>query len=183
MMAAALFALALLAQDPETAPPAPTSEEPPIVRALAAAGLDPKTKVEDGAVQVMFGQRAVVQFGADQKPTLDAVEIGRIDRAAPKDPNAFKGVPPARIAFSLDAAPAERVSIMKVWNGLTTPVAFEAEIVALRHGQLMRKKEALCSVPAGGAAYETWPDPLVAVTISNLSPPASDTPACNTEKN
>lgn len=181
-MIAALLALALLAQEAETPPPA-APEDPPIVRALAAAGLEPKTKVEEGAVQVMFGQRAVLQFGADQKPVLDAVEIGRIDRAAPKDPKTYKGVPPARLAFALDAAPAERISIMKVWNGLTTPVAFEAEIVALRHGQLMRKKEALCAVPAGGAAYETWPDPLVAVTITNLSPPAPDTPACNTEKN
>lgn len=183
-MIGALAALALAAaQDAEAPPPAPPSDQPPIVRALEAAGLKPETQLENGALQVMFGQRAVVQFGADQQPVLDAVEVGRIDKAAPKDPKVFKGVPPARLAFALDASPELRQSMLKVWNGLTTPVAFEAEIVALRHGQLMRKKEALCSVPAGGATYQTWPDPLVAVTITNLSPPASDTPACNTENN
>lgn len=179
MIAGLLAALALAAA--QEAPPA-APEQPSLLKALEAAGLDPKTKVDGQAVQVMYGQRAVLRFDGKQ-PVLDQVEIGRIDRAtAPNDPKVYKGVRPNRLAFALDASSQKRVSMLKVWNGLTQPVAFEAEIVALRGGQLMKKKAPVCAVAAGGAAYETWPDPIIAITLTGLGDPPADTPACNDEK-
>lgn len=180
-MLLSLAALALLAQDAEAAPPA-EPDPPPFVQALIAAGVDPKTKVEGEAVQVMFGQRAVLRLDSEGHPGLEAVEIGRIDRAAPASAEVFKGVGPGQLAFALDASSEKRVSMLKVWNALTTPVAFEAEITALRGGQLMKKKEPACAVEAGGAAYETWPDPIIAVTVTGFAAPGADTPPCNNEK-
>lgn len=182
MIAGLLVSLALVTAQEAPAAPAAGAEQPSLLKALEAAGLDPKTKVDGQAVQVMYGQRAVLRFD-DKAPVLDLVEMGRVDRATtPADPKIYKGVRPNRLAFAVDASPQKRVSVLKVWNGLTRPVAFEAEIVALRGGQLMKKKAPVCAVAAGGAAYETWPDPIIAVTLTGLGDPPADTPACNDEK-
>ena len=183
MIAGLLAALALATAEDAPASSAAAQEQPSFLKALEAAGLDPKTKVEGQAVQVMYGQRATLRLVPAKPPVLENVEIGRIDRATtPNDAKAFKGVPANRLAFALDASAQQRVSMLKVWNGLTRPVAFEAEIVALRGGKLMKKKEPVCAVAAGGAAYETWPDPIIAVTLTGLGDPPADTPACNDEK-
>ncbi len=184
MIAALLAALALAgAQDAAAAPEPATEAEPSFFKALENVGLEPKTKLEDGVLQVMLGQRAVLGFDAARQPVLLEVEAGRIDRAAkPDDPEILKGVGPLRLGIALDASPQKRLSIMKVWNGQTYPIAFDVEIAALRKGQLMRKKEPLCAVPAGGAIYQTWPDPIIAVTVSSLGAPPADTPACRNEK-
>ncbi|MFN3513322.1 MAG: hypothetical protein ACK41C_09775 [Phenylobacterium sp.] len=177
----ALLAAFAVGQAEGASPPA-EAEPPPLIRALQAAGLDPRTKLEDGAVQVMSGQRAVVEFDAENRPTLSAVETGRIDRAAPAGAaDVFKGIRPGRLAVALDAAPEKRQSMMKIWNALARPVAFEAEIVALRGGQLMRKRLAVCPIAAGGAAFETWPDPIIAVVASGFYEPSADAPACKDE--
>jgi hypothetical protein len=182
MIAAFVAALAVAAAQDAQAQPAAEPEQPAIVKALVAAGVDPKTTVRDGAVQVMFGQRAVLRL--DQgKPVLEAVEIGRIDKvASAKDDKAFKGIGAGKLAFALDASTEKRQSMMKVWNGLARPIAIETEIVAVRSGKLMKKKEAVCAVAAGGAAYETWPDPIIAVSVSGLGEPPADAPACSNEK-
>jgi hypothetical protein len=175
-MALALLAALLTQAEATSAAPAPSP--PPFLQALEAAGVDPKTKVDGDAVQVMFGQRAVVRLDEGAHPHLDAVEVGRIDRAAPADAKAFRGVGAGKLAFALDASAEKRVSMLKVWNALTQPIAFEAEVTALRGGKLMKKKEAACAVPAGGAAYTSWPDPIVAVTLTGIAPSSADTPAC-----
>ena len=150
-----------------------------MVEALEAAGLDPETKVEDGKVQVMLQQRAIVRLLPGGAPALEDVEAGRLGAAlAEGEGETNKGVPANRMAFALDASAAKRQSVMKVWNGLTVPVAFEAEITAIRQGQLMRRMTSACAVPAGGTSLETWPDPVVAVTIQKFAPPAADTPTC-----
>lgn len=182
MIAGLVASLALLTAQDAPAAPAAEPPQPSFLKALEAAGLDPKTKLRDGALQVMFGQRAVLRFDG-KTPVIDLVEIGRIDRATTTtDPKAYKGIRPNRLAFAVDASAPKRISMLKVWNGLTRPVAYEAEIVALRGGQLMKKKEPICSVAAGGAAYQTWPDPIIAVTLTGLGDPPADTPACNDEK-
>lgn len=180
-MIAALVALLALAAPEDT--PATPPPEPPFLKALEAAGLDPKTKLEGGALQVMVGQRAILGFDAAKHPALLDVEAGRIEQGAKAgDPEIWKGVGPNRLGLALDASPQKRLSMIKVWNGMTYPVAFDVEIVALRKGQLMRKKEPICAVSAGGAAYQSWPDPVIAVTVSSLGEPPADTPACKNEK-
>lgn len=146
-----------------------------LVAALEAAGLDPRTKIEGGSVQVMLGQRAVFHLDDEGKPVLNEVEAGRVDLATPNDAGeTYKGPGVGKLAFALDSSPQKRQSIMKVWNGLTRPVAYEAEITAVRGGQLMKRMATICTVPAGGATHEVWPDPIVSVTVSKFAETPAD---------
>ena len=148
------------------------------VEALKAAGLDPRTKVEGGAVQVMTGQRAVIRLDEAGRPSLDDVEAGRIGKAVSDGKETYKGAGAGKLAFALDASVEKRQSILKIWNGLTRPVAYEAEITALRGGKLMKKMSTICTVPAGAVGYEVWPDPVISVTLSKFAETPADKHVC-----
>ena len=148
------------------------------VEALQAAGLDPRTKVEGGAVQVMTGQRAVIRLDEAGRPSLDDVEAGRIGKAVADGKETYKGARAGKLAFALDASVEKRQSILKIWNGLTRPVAYEAEITALRGGKLMKKMSTICTVPAGAVGYEVWPDPVISVTLSKFAETPADKHVC-----
>lgn len=148
------------------------------VEALQAAGLDPRTKVEGGAVQVMTGQRAVIRLDEAGRPSLDDVEAGRIGKAVADGKETYKGAGAGKLAFALDASVEKRQSILKIWNGLTRPVAYEAEITALRGGKLMKKMSTICTVPAGAVGYEVWPDPVISVTLTKFAETPADKHVC-----
>lgn len=148
------------------------------VEALQAAGLDPRTKVEGEAVQVMTGQRAVIRLDEAGRPALDDVEAGRIGKAVADGKETYKGAGAGKLAFALDASVEKRQSILKIWNGLTRPVAYEAEITALRGGKLMKKMSTICTVPAGAVGYEVWPDPVISVTLSKFAETPADKHVC-----
>jgi hypothetical protein len=148
------------------------------VEALKAAGLDPHTKVDGGAVQVLTGQRAVVDMDDDGKLKLEDVEIGRIGMAASDGKETYKGAGAGKLAFALDASVEKRQSILKIWNGLTRPLAYEAEITALRGGKLMKRMSTICTVPAGAVGYEVWPDPVISVTLSKFAETPADKHVC-----
>ena len=148
------------------------------VEALQAAGLDPRTKVEGGAVQVMTGQRAVIRLDEAGRPSLDDVEAGRIGKAVADGKETYKGAGAGKLAFALDASVEKRQSILKIWNGLTRPVAYEAEITALRGGKLMKRMSTICTVPAGAVGYEVWPDPVISVTLSKFAETPADQHVC-----
>ena len=177
-LAAAVGALAsaVHAETPEVTAPKPRAN---LIAALEAAGLDPRTKVEGGSVQVVLGQRAVFHLDAEGKPVLNDVEAGRVDLATANGAGeTYKGPGVGKLAFALDSSPEKRQSIMKVWNGLSRPVAYEAEITALRRGQLMKRMATICTVPAGGATHEVWPDPIVSVTLSKFAETPADKFIC-----
>ena len=176
--AAAIGALAsaVHAETPETTAPKPPAN---LIAALEAAGLDPRTKVEGGSVQVVLGQRAVFHLDADGKPVLNDVEAGRVDLATANGAGeTYKGPGVGKLAFALDSSPEKRQSIMKVWNGLARPVAYEAEITALRGGKLMKKMSTICTVPAGAVGYEVWPDPVISITLSKFAETPADKHVC-----
>jgi hypothetical protein len=148
------------------------------VEALKAAGLDPHTKVDGGAVQVLTGQRAVIDIDDSGKLKLEDVETGRIGMAASDGKETYKGASAGKLAFALDASVEKRQSILKIWNGLTRPLAYEAEITALRGGKLMKRMSTICTVPAGAVGYEVWPDPVISVTLSKFAETPADKHVC-----
>lgn len=173
--------------DPTAAEPAPPTADPPasdapdkpktLLEALEAAGLDPHTKVANGEIQIMMGQRAMVRFDAKVGPVLEAVETGKLAAALPPgEAETYKGSGPNRLAVALDSSPARRESYMKIWNGLTVPIGFELKLSAVRNGQLMHKNVEACAVPSGKTYVETWPDPIVAVTLIKLAPAPTAAP-------
>ena len=160
--AAAIGALAsaVHAETPETTAPKPPAN---LIAALEAAGLDPRTKVEGGSVQVVLGQRAVFHLDADGKPVLNDVEAGRVDLATANGAGeTYKGPGVGKLAFALDSSPEKRQSIMKVWNGLARPVAYEVEITALRRGQLMKRMAAPPTATPACSARSSAPVPAAA---------------------
>ncbi|WP_374576787.1 hypothetical protein [Phenylobacterium sp.] len=169
--AIALAALALAGAAVAQAPQIP-------LEALKAAGLDPETKVAEGRLQLMTGQRATIGLDDAGQPQLVEVEAGRIGMAAPDGQETYKGTGAGRLAFALDASVEKRQSILKVWNGLTRPLAYEAEITALRGGKLMKKASTICAVPAGAVGYEVWPDPVISVTLSKFAETPADQHVC-----
>ncbi|WP_332773971.1 hypothetical protein [Phenylobacterium sp.] len=163
----------------ETAPSEPAKPKT-LIEALAAAGFDPKTKVEGGSVQVMQGQRALFHLDAKAGPALDGVDMGKLGAAQPEgQAETYKGSGAGRIGLALDASPAKKQSYMKVWNGLAAPVIFELELAAIRKGQLMRRKVEGCAVPAGGVHGQSWPDPIIAVTVSKVALAPGDATPCS----
>ena len=166
-LAALAFAGAAVAQAPQIP-----------LEALKAAGLDPETKVAEGRLQLMTGQLATIGLDDAGQPQLVEVEAGRIGMAAPDGQETYKGTGAGRLAFALDASVEKRQSILKVWNGLTRPVAYEAEITALRGGKLMKKASTICAVPAGAVGYEVWPDPVISVTLSKFAETPADQHVC-----
>ena len=148
------------------------------LEALKAAGLEPESGVSGGRLQVMTGQRAVVALNAAGGPERVEVQTGRIGKAAPDGEETYKGARPETVAVALDASVERRQSILKLWNGLTRPLVYEAEITALRGGKRMKKMTTACMVPAGAVVYDAWPDPIVAVTLSSFAAPTAEQPAC-----
>jgi len=163
----------------ETAPPEPAKPKT-LIEALTAAGFDPKTKVEGASVQVMQGQRALFHLDARAAPMLDGIDAGKLGAAQPEgQAETYKGSGAGRIGLALDASPARKQSYMKVWNGLAAPVTFELELAAIRKGQLMRRKLEGCAVPAGGVHSQSWPDPIIAVTVSKVALAPRDATPCS----
>ncbi len=194
VVAAALaFAGPAFAQDapvktaPAAAPPpaggpaqaAGAPKKPPtLVEALIAAGFDPHTKLIGDAVQVMSGQRATLDV-AGGKPVLEAVETGHVDMALPDGaPDTYKAVAPGKVAFAVDGSAAKKQSFLKIWNGLSHAVSYEAELTAIRSGKLAKRKAQVCAVPGGGTKYEMWSDPIIAVTLSAVAEVADDKITC-----
>lgn len=148
------------------------------LEALAAAGLDPRTKIEGGALQLITGQQAVIHLDGAGRPTLQDIETGRIGKAVADGKETYKGAGAGKLAFALDASVEKRQSILKIWNGMTRPVAYQAEITALRGGKLMRRMSTICTVPAGAVGYEVWPDPVISVTLSKFAETPADQHLC-----
>jgi hypothetical protein len=177
-MFASLVVLALAADIAASSPP-PAPLPPAGVQALIAAGFDPRTKLDGEAVQVIVGQRAVFRLDDAGKPVMEAVESGRIDMVLPDGkPDTYLTPTAGRLGFALDASPEKRQSVMKVWNGLSRPVAYEVELTALRHGKLMKRKAPICAVAAGQSTYEVWPDPILSVTLSKFAETPASKSAC-----
>lgn len=164
----------------ETPPPAEPAKPRSLIEALTAAGFDPRTKIEAASVQVVQGQRALFHLDARAGPVLDGVETGKLGAALPEgQAETYKGSGAGRIGLALDASPERKQSYMKVWNGLAAPVTFELELSAIRKGQLMRRKLEGCAVPAGGVHGQSWPDPIIAVTVSKVALAAPGATPCS----
>lgn len=165
---------------PAVAPPLAGAPKKPgsLVEALIAAGFDPHTKLAGESVQVMSGQRAVLDIESG-KPVLEAVETGHVDMALPDGaPDSYKPLADGKVAFAVDGSAARKQSFLKVWNGRPHAVGYLAEITALHEGKLARRMAQVCAVPGGSTNYEMWSDPVIAVTLSKIAEIPDDKITC-----
>jgi hypothetical protein len=203
MMILSLAALLLFAAQPDEAPvatatpeaaaaepppserkatePAPEPLETPKAAAPKAdasgPAFDRRTKVDGGALQVVFGDRAVFHLGDRSQPQMDKVEKGQLAVAHPAGAvkERFDKPDAGRIAIALDGSAEKKASYLKIWNGLDYPVIYKAGILVLHNGVLEPSQVRVCAVPAGQTHYETWPRPVVAVALGGFTKAATNT--------
>lgn len=152
----------------------------PLLREAASAPegpLERKTKVEAGALQVVFGERAVFQVaGEDGAPSLVGVEPGRLAVAHPLGSVRETFAQPAagRLAAALDGSAEMGASFLKVWNSSDKPVSYRAQALVLRGGKITRLAAPVCAVPPGQARTQSWPSAIAGVVLSRFTTPEPD---------
>lgn len=157
---------------------------------IAAASI---TAAQDGPVRsgvvqntgnLAFGERLVVRR---TEAGIEAVEASRPGPAAavPTQPpvDAPAGNPlvttlPGTIAFGLGGS-QETGSILRVENATDRAIAYDAFIVRFVQGQARGPERTnVCTVPAGMASFEQWPEPVIQVVIGNVRDAEGEIPNC-----
>jgi hypothetical protein len=178
---------------PLVAPPgfAPAPAPAPTPTPAAAAGLpllreaqmapdaplERRTMVEDGALQVVFGERAIFLLSADDgEPRLSDIQQGRLEIAHPQGAvrETFAAPPKGRLAAALDGSAEKGSSYLKVWNGTDKPVAYRAQAMVLRGGKILPLAAPVCAVMPGETRTQSWPSAIAAVVLSRFTPPEAD---------
>ena len=156
-------------------PPPELKSETPAAEAKAPL-FEPVTKVDGKTLQVVFGARAVFHLSEAGDPVLDRAETGQlaIAHTAGAVTETFEPPEAGQIAVALDGSAEKKASYLKVWNGLDYPIAYRAGVLLLVKGRLQPATVRVCAVPAGGANYETWPQPVMAVALGNFTRAADD---------
>jgi hypothetical protein len=172
LVAGALLALALAGDAAAQAAPKP--EAPVVAR---SAKFEPKTQVDGGILQVLFGERALFRLDDGGKPVLEAVERGQLAAAHPPGAASETFAPPGPglLAAALDGSAEAHVTVLKIWNRTGRPIAYRAIALELLQGEVLRPVPApTCPVPAGGVRVEVWPAPVVAVGLARFEPASKE---------
>jgi hypothetical protein len=170
--------------------PAPTKTPEPAAVATAGglpllreaqmapdAPLERRTMVEDGALQVVFGERAIFLLSPDDgEPRLSDIQQGRLEIAHPPGAvrETFAAPPKGRLAAALDGSAEKGSSYLKVWNGTDKPIAYRAQAMVLRAGKILPLAAPVCAVMPGETRTQSWPSAIAAVVLSRFTPPEAD---------
>lgn len=186
----AAFALALAAAQPAAAPPDGVSQRPSAstepealksetpAQTADAPAFDPVTKVDGKFVQIVKGARAVLHLDGKQMPILDKAETGPLAAAHPigEAKEAFGDLAKGQLAFAVDGSAEKRASYLKVWNKLDYPVAYRAIILVLQPGgKTAPFPVRTCAVAPGATDLLTWPRPVLAVAVTDITKAAKAT--------
>ena len=171
-IAAALLLLA--AQAPEA------SEAPAAKPAAPEIVFSRKTEADGPVLQVVFGERAVIRLDDRNLPVLMKTQKGQLSEAHPpgKVAAGFAAPGPDEIAVALDGSAEVKTSVMKVWNGGSRPVRYDAVVLVLRGGKLVPRPVPGCAVPARSARTQSWPAPIVAVALTKFAAAPSGDAVC-----
>jgi hypothetical protein len=169
-MLAITAALLLTAQATET----PAAEPAPEVV------FSKKTEADGPVLQVVFGERATIRLDDLYHPVLMKIEKGKLSEAHPVGKVASEFAAPVsdEIAVALDGSAEVKKTVMKVWNGGTKPVRYEAIVLFLRNGKLTPRPVAGCAVPGKGVRTQSWPAPIVAVALTKFAAAPSGDATC-----
>lgn len=134
-----------------------------------------------GTLNVAIGERATLRRNADG--TYDLIAVDRIQLAdvlPPTDgsrehPN---GATPGTLRFGLHAR-QDVGSLLKVENGQDQGLKYAGYVIRYVGGQARGPDvTSVCTVPAGMATFERWPEPVLQVVIGALSPSDDALPSC-----
>ncbi|MBA4803266.1 MAG: hypothetical protein H2038_01285 [Brevundimonas sp.] len=134
-----------------------------------------------GTLNVAIGERATLRRNADG--TYDLVAVDRIEFADVLPPAEGSRDQPNQAAsgtlrFALHGR-RDVGSLLKVENGQEEGLKYAGYVVRYVGGQA-RGPDAtsVCTVPAGMATFERWPEPVIQVVIGGLSPSDDALPVC-----
>lgn len=195
MLATVISVLALQAAQPATQPgevkPPPTAKPTAAAPAAEAAAkqltFEPKTKVDGENLQVIYGQRAV--FGVDGKgtPIIEKVEEGQLAIAHPAGTvtEKFEAPPTGLFAAALDGSAEKKASFLKVWNGTGDAIEYRGMgLVLLKDNRVRPVPLNGCPVAPGAVRVESFPAPIVAVSLARFKPASKEAlarPGCKVE--
>jgi hypothetical protein len=117
----------------------------------------------------------------DVRPTARTPETPAAPRGLPEeamiahDQPVHFGAPEGTVRFTLWATPQEGARL-KLENNSGAAIIYSAEIV--RRGQPRGDPTTICSVNNGTAAYEVWPDDIVAIRVTGFYPVAPGGRVC-----
>lgn len=134
-----------------------------------------------GTLNVAIGERATLRRNADGTYDLIAVDgIQLADVLPPADgsrghPN---GAAPGTLRFGLHAR-QDVGSLLKVENDQDQGLKYVGYVVRYVGGQARGPAAtSVCTVPAGMATFERWPEPVLQVVIGGLAPSDDALPTC-----
>jgi hypothetical protein len=155
-----------------------TKTAPAAIAATKALTIEQKTLVESGTLQIVLGQRALFRLDSKGLPVLAKVEEGQLAAAHPDGAvtETFEPPPEGQIAVALDGSAEVRATILKVWNGTSKPIDYNAIALVMRQGKVAPTAAPVCNVAANSVRTETWRRPVVAVGLSRFRQPAAAKP-------
>lgn len=139
-----------------------------------------KTEADGPVLQVVFGERAVILLDDRNQPVLMKTEKGKLAAAHPAGTVAetYAAPRPDEIAIALDGSAETKKTVMKVWNGGSKPVRYDAIVLVLRAGKLVPRPVPGCAIPARSARTQSWPAPIVAVALTKFAAAPSGDAVC-----
>jgi hypothetical protein len=154
--------------------------EAPAAKPAPEVTFSRKTEADGPVLQIVFGERATIRLDDRNQPVLMKTEKGKLSEAHPAGAVASEFAPPApdEIAVALDGSAEVKKTVMKVWNGGSKPVRYDAIVLVLRNGKLAPRPVAGCAVPGKSARTQSWPAPVVAVALTNFAAAPSGDAAC-----
>lgn len=134
-----------------------------------------------GTLNLAAGERAVLRRNAEG--LLDLVEVERIEvkevlppaEGSRDHPNQTA---PGTLRFALQGR-RDVGSLLKVENGQDEGLRYQAYVVRYVGGQARGPAAtSVCTVPAGMAAFERWPEPVIQVVVGGLERTDDALPTC-----
>lgn len=152
--------------------------------AASASDQEPLSRVLQDTVNLAFNERLTVR--RTDAGGLEAVSAERVGAAAALPPpdgpaapdNGLVLAPEGTLAFSLGGS-RRFGSVLRVENATGQTIAYDAYIVRLVGGERRGPARTnVCTVPAGLAVFEAWPEPVVQAVIANVRAAEGETPVC-----
>ncbi len=134
-----------------------------------------------GTLNVAAGERATLRLnpnGTYDLVRVDRIQIGDVLPPAEGSRAPLNNAPAGTVRFGLQAH-QDVGSILKVENGQDQGLKYGGFIVRYVGGQARPPAEtSVCTVPAGMATFEHWPEPVVQIVVGGLQRSDDATPAC-----
>lgn len=134
-----------------------------------------------GTLNVAAGERATLRLnpnGTYDLVRVDRIQVGDVLPPAEGSRDLPNGAPAGTVRFGLHAR-QDVGSILKVENGQDQGLKYGGFVVRYVGGQARPPAEtAVCTVPAGMATFEHWPEPVIQIVVSGLQRSYDAVPAC-----